>query len=119
MNYKFLDFLTKKVNDELVEYFSKQKFPELNKSIRTNFYALDSVGIPIRVKEADKHSIYGWKRYKGKFYHHLVDVESIGVLSNDVIRRDTALKIRSVYQSSFMKNNNLMRKYLQSIYSDM
>ena len=119
MNYRFLDFLTKKINDELTEYFSKQRFPDLNKSIRTNFYALDAVGLPIRMKESDKHTLYGWKRYKGKFYHHLVDLDSVNVLSPEVIRKDTAAKIRARYQSSFLQSNNLMRKYIHSLYSDL
>ena len=117
LNYRFLNFLTKKVNDELVEYFSKERFPELNKSIRSNYYALDAVGIPIRMKECDKKTLYGWKKVNGKLYHHLVDLDALDVNDVEVVRKDTASKIRTQYQSHFLQNN-LMKRYLCTLYGE-
>lgn len=120
LNYKFLDFLTRSINDEVSTYFAKERHPDLNKSIKANFYALDEVGIPIRMKESDKETLFGWKRVGGKFYHHLTDMYLIEKGADaETIRKDTIARLRIQYQSKLMQKNDTMKKILTRLYPDL
>lgn len=118
LNYRFIQFMEQPLNLIVQEYFSKQRYPDLNKSISNNFYALDAIGIPIRKLEEDKASIFGWKRIGDSFYHHLVNEELIGVINNEDLRNKTISDIRLQYKTAFLKTTP-MKRMLMSLYPEL
>ena len=118
LNYRFIQFMEQPLNMIVQEYFSKQRFPELNKSISTNFYALDAIGIPIRKLEEETTGIFGWKRIGDLFYHHLVKEDLIGVINTEDLRIQTIAEIRIRYKTAFLKTTP-MKRMLMSLYPEL
>lgn len=109
MNYKFLEFMNLKYNSYIEDYFKKDSLPELNKKISTNFYALDALNIPIRFKEENKKTAFGWKKINKKFYHYLTDENLIDAIPDEELMKLTVLKIIKTHKSQFSKTTPLSR----------
>ena len=118
LNYRFVQFMEQPLNLIVQNYFSKQRWPQLNKSISTNFYALDAIGIPIRRNEEGKTSIFGWKRIGDCFYHHMVNEQLINNINADDLRVKTIADIRLQFKTAFIKTTP-MKRLLMLLYPEL
>ena len=118
LNYRFVQFMEQPLNLIVQNYFSKQRWPQLNKSISTNFYALDAIGIPIRRNEEGKTTIFGWKRVNDSFYHHMVNEQLIGAVNANDLRINTIANIRLQFRNAFIKTTP-MKRLLTMLYPEL
>lgn len=118
LNYRFLSFMKQKQNNVINDRFKKENYPKLNANIKTNFYSLDDIGIPIRFSEQNHKTVFGWQRIKindeDRFYHHLVNVNLINIVDNETLKQQTIELIKTKYPNSFTSNGK-MKKLLEKV----
>ena len=100
-----------KYNTIVEDYFSKDKYPEMNKSLSSNFFALDELGIPIRQDAEGKKTVFGWYRIDNKFYHHTVDHKLLEQLSYAEVKEIALNNLRRKHKSAFSPRSQ-MKRYL-------
>lgn len=118
INHKFHQFMSQEFNDVVQKYFDKSKYPLLNSNISsTNYYSVDKIGIPIRMNDEGRKSIFGWIRSGDDFYHYLVDQSLVGQLSDKDLMEKTLSAINTKHNSQFQKSSP-MKKFLRILYGD-
>lgn len=118
INQRMLTFMTKQeVTTVIVDRFDRDRFPELNKTIRTNFYSIDEQGFPIRRDYGDKKHIFGWKRRGNRFYHWATDDAMIDVFPIEKLRETTYQTIMNTWPTQcqeggqFKKMHDIIQAY--------
>ena len=93
------------------DYFTKDKYPEMNAKLSSNFFALDAIGIPIRQDSEGKKTVFGWYRIDNKFYHHTVDQSLIGKVSDEELKRLTLIALKKKHKG-VASSRSQMKRYL-------
>ena len=118
VNHKFHQFMSQSFNDIVQRYFDKNKYPQLNSNISSsNYYTLDKIGIPIRMNDEGRRSIFGWIRNGNDFFHYLVDQTLVDQIPNDELLEKTLALINTRHNSQFQKSSP-MKKFLRLIYGE-
>lgn len=107
-NYKFEEFMNAEYNTMIDDYFSKDRFPEINKSSAYRF-AFDELGIPIRNDCEDKKSVFGWYRIGDKFYHYTVNYQLLDKLPKSEVRELALAEIKRKHKSAFSPRSQMKR----------
>lgn len=115
-NYKFEEFMDVEFNTIVEDYFSKYKYPEMNGSLSSNFFALDELGIPIRQDAEGKKTVFGWYRIDDKFYHHAVEYTLLEKLTKEEVKEIALRNIKRKHKTAFSPRSQ-MKKYLD-LYSN-
>ena len=106
-----LEFMNpKNVSTMIVDRFSKVRYPKLNASFRTNFFAIDELGLPIRRELEGHDNKFGWKKVNEKFYHFRVNELLIGQVNDDELRRITLDSIRHKWPKEFMDGSQFLKQ---------
>lgn len=101
-NKRMLEFMkTENISTIIVDRFSKTRYPELNKSFRTNFFSLDELGIPIRRELEGHDNKFGWKKIGDRFFHFRVNDAMIDQVKPSELRRITLDSIRFRWPKEF------------------
>lgn len=121
INQAFLRFMKQEFNTIIEDYFSPERFPVINKQIKKNYYALDAIGLPIRLKDRGRKTMFGWKREGDLFLHYSVNPSDLDdpAMTPDRLRELTITKLRASNPSLFTKPDSAFRKMLRKQYGDL
>lgn len=111
LNEKFLEFMNTKLNRVVEDYFEPDRYPKLNVRIKNNYFALDAVGIPIRLKERDRKSALGWYRHGDLFLHHAVDPALLEIMPKEDVMIVTLRKLKVNKASESDMTKALKKEY--------
>lgn len=101
LNYRFLEFMKRKYNSIVDDRFKRENYPKMNVKIRSDFYSLDDLGIPIRCSEMNHKTAYGWIKINDNIYHFKTNTSLIGVVDNETLKIQTLRQIKSQFPNEF------------------
>ena len=120
VNQAFLSFMKQEFNTVIEDYFSPETFPELNKQIKKNYYALDAIGLPIRLKDRGRKTMFGWRREGDLFLHYTVNLSDLDdpAMNPERLRDIMITRLRASNPSLFTKPDSAFRKTLRKQYGN-
>ena len=112
MNGRWVAFMRQEFTTRIEDYFDPKLNPDLNTSrIKSNYYARDKYGFPVRQQFRDKNDIYGWRLINNEIINVNVDP---GLNDGAVIIKKAIDVIRSKYRSK-LASSAAMRQAIETL----